>query len=219
MCPTSGSQGGATVQAAPPSWGLHGPKGLHLLLGIRSTQGGVKGSGPQSCSRPASRLSVLTCKVGVYCHPAFSWKTFRGPNGWFCCKAYLRLWERGGKELRCGHCLPRPSKGHSLHLPRVTSSSCPGDQVQLEEHPSSSLSPRWEDLPDPPASQGNGTGSQASKIGGGGGTWTSQELYRRLCRRVTPRMSHSRPLGVPPPKPGRQVPTTPSSPLFQASNK
>lgn len=99
-------------------------------------------------------------------------------------------------------------------LSALAKGSSPPVALELEGHPSSSLSPGREGLLGPPASQGNGTGRQASKMEGVGELGPHQSFTGGHAGE-----SHSRPSGVPPPEPGHRVPTTPSSPLFQATNK
>lgn len=196
-------------------------------------QGGSQALGPvllQATWRPAPpNRSALTRKVGVQCHPVFSRKPSRRPDGWFSCRAELRPWEREGRRWDVSSHTPPRVKGRSLHLPRPMSSRQPvetpegrsrwsSSQVPVfpRDGPSSGPSGIPGDLDRETVSNGWGRGSLET-IFSALNSWTSLELtgvcgyYPPMFGKVAPKRAHSRPFGAPPPKPGHQAPTTPCS--------
>lgn len=120
----------ASLEAGSPSkpglgagGGLQGCERLHLLRCPDDSRRQL-GLGPvllQATWRtvPPNR-GALTRKVGVQCHPVFSQKPSRHPDGWFFCRAELRPREREGRRWDVSLPTPPRVKGRSLHLPRLT---------------------------------------------------------------------------------------------------
>lgn len=99
--PSKPGEGGGAGGRQGAGDGLQGRERLHLLWCLHDSrrQPGLRSVLLQATCRtvPPNR-SALTRKVGVQCHPVFSQKPSRHPDGWFFCRAELRPREREGRR-------------------------------------------------------------------------------------------------------------------------